>query len=143
MKTFAPRALHGGMLRDILADLAVTPAQVAKYLDVTERSVWRWLADENAPRSALLALWHLTPNGLQTVAVDVGNALAIERGLTNAHKSAHERETGRLARLVAIADTGAANDPLLDGPVPWHGPSIRVDCSDAPAVTADYLRRRN
>lgn len=119
MKTYAPKGLHGAMLRGLLDDLQATPAQVAKYLHVTERSVWRWLADDSAPYAALAALWFETDTGRRVVAVDVGNALTLERGLGNAHKAAHERESGRLARLVAISDTGAANDALMDGP---HGP---------------------
>lgn len=118
MKTYAPKGLHGAMLRDLLADLHATPAQAAKYLQVTERSVFRWLSDGSAPYAVLAALWHETPRGREAGALDVGNALVIERGLARATGAALAAETARLARLVAISETGAANDALVAGPWP-------------------------
>lgn len=116
-KTFAPLALD---LRAIMESLpGWTVPDVAKYLDVTERSVWRWLSDESAPRAALLALWHLTPHGLECVGVDYGNGVMYERGLSISLRKALDAETARLGRLLAISDTGAANDALMNGP---HGP---------------------
>jgi len=109
------------MLRDLLAELACTPAQAAKFLRVTERSVFRWLADDSAPFAVLAALWHETPTGRHTVHFDVGNEVAIYRGLAAARGDALAAESARLARLVAISDTGAANDPLLSGPVASGG----------------------
>ncbi|MFZ3220913.1 MAG: hypothetical protein WA174_12815 [Rhodoferax sp.] len=122
MKTFAPRGLWGGDLRGLLEDLPATPAQVAKFLHVTERSVWRWLADDSAPFAVLAALWHETPAGRYATACDVGNELALVRGLAAAHGDALAQESARLARLLAICDTGAANDPMGDAPPPGGGP---------------------
>ncbi|TAH10509.1 MAG: hypothetical protein EAZ11_12250 [Curvibacter sp.] len=116
LKTYAPKGLHGADLRGLLDDLQATPADAAKFLQVTERSVWRWLADGSAPFAALATLWHESPRGRETAAVDVGNALVAHRGLARAHQDAHARETQRLARLVQIGDFGAANDPLIEGP---------------------------
>lgn len=116
MKTYAPRGLHGAMLRDLMVDLQATPAEVAKHLHVTERSVWRWLADDSAPYAVLAALWHETPKGRETGALDVGNELVLHRGLARSAGDALANESARLARLVAISDTGAANDPLMTGP---------------------------
>ncbi len=133
LKTYAPKSLHGFMLRDLLADLQATPQDCAKFLRVTERTVFRWLAEENAPFAALAALWHETPKGRESAALDVGNALTVERGLANAAKSVLARESARLARLVAIADTGAANDPLMDGP---HGAQASPRRPVLPALTS-------
>jgi hypothetical protein len=120
VKTYAPKGLHGAMLRDLLAELACTPAQAAKFLRVTERSVFRWLADDSAPFAVLAALWHETPTGRHTVHFDVGNEVAVYRGLAAARGDALAAESARLARLVAISDTGAANDPFAVGPVGLH-----------------------
>lgn len=116
MKTYAPKGLWGGDLRRLLDDLHATPAMAAKFLQVTERSVWRWLADDSAPYAALAALWHETPTGRHQTALDVGNELVAVRGLSNAHQSELERTRAVLARLLSISDTGAANDPLATGP---------------------------
>ncbi len=116
MKTYAPKGLWGGDLRRLMSELHATPAEIAKHYRVTERSVWRWLAEDSAPYALLAALWHETPRGRETAHLDVGNALVIERGLSAANGAALARETARLARLVAISDTGAANDPMVNGP---------------------------
>lgn len=122
LKTYAPRHLHGAMLRGLLDDLQATPADAAKFLQVTERSVWRWLADGSAPFAALAALWHETPHGRHVTACDVGNEVAIYSGLAQAHESACNTKTLQLERLIAIGDFGCANDPLMDAPPPGGGP---------------------
>lgn len=116
MKTYAPKGLHGAQLREILADLHATPLEVARFLRVTERSVWRWLASDSAPFSVLAALWHETPAGRESAALDVGNEVVIQRGLARAHSDEVVRGAARLARLLAISDTGAANDAFMTGP---------------------------
>lgn len=122
MKTYAPKSLHGADLRGLMADLHASPVDLAKFLKVTERSVWRWLADGSAPFAVLAALWHETPRGRETVAYDVGNALNIERGLARSTGAALAAESAKLARVLAICETGAANDPLMSGPPPGGGP---------------------
>mgnify|MGYP000193316115 CR=1 FL=1 len=117
MKTYAPKGLHGAQLRDLMADLHASPVDLAKYLHVTERSVWRWLADGSAPFAVLACLWHESPSGREASHLDVGNALVIERGLARSLGDAMAQESARLARVLAISHTGAANEPLLDGPL--------------------------
>lgn len=117
MKTYAPQALRGEDLRGLLDDLHASPLQVSKFLKVTERSVWRWLADGTAPFAVLAALWHETPRGRESAACDVGNELVLQRTLARSGLAALDVETRRLARVLAISDTGAANDPLMTGPV--------------------------
>ena len=112
MKTYAPKGLKGSDLRGLLSELFCTPLEASKYLKVTERSVWRWLSDGNAPHAVLSALWHETPRGREASTLDVGNALNIERELARAYKAESERHQATIARLMAITDTGAANDPL-------------------------------
>lgn len=121
MKTYAPKSLRGSDLRAMLADLCATPAEIAKFLQVTERSVFRWLADESAPFAVLAALWHETPAGRHSTALDVGNELAIYYGLARSLEDKANHGERNLARVLAISDTGAANDPLLNGPLPLHG----------------------
>jgi hypothetical protein len=122
MKTYSPKYFPGTMLRELLDDLHATPAQVAKFLHVTERSVFRWLADGSAPYAVLACLWFESPRGREVVACDVGNLLTITRhGAQIAHGAA-DNAVRRLARVLAIADTGSANDPLIDGP--WSPPPV-------------------
>ena len=138
MKTFAPKGLHGGQLRGLMADLGATPADLAKFLRVTERSVWRWLADGSAPFAVLAALWHECPEGRHATALDVGNELAIYSGLARSRGDALAAESARLARVLSISHTGAANDPLCDGPA-QAGPApvyVRGQAQPLPAQLA-------
>jgi hypothetical protein len=114
MKTYAPKELRGDDLRGLLDDLAASPLQVSKFLKVTERSVWRWLADASAPFAVLAALWHETPHGRHVTALDVGNELVIVRGLAKSFESQATRQAAQLAKVLAISDTGAANSPIFD-----------------------------
>lgn len=118
MKTFVPRSLRGTDLRGLLLDLAMTPAEAAKFLQVTERSVFRWLAEDSAPFAVLGVLWHESAPGRHSVALDLGNELNIQRGLAGALEDKAARIERQLARVLATSDTGAANDPLLNGPLP-------------------------
>jgi len=52
-----------GNLPDLLADIGnPKPAAIAKALDVSERTVQRWMRT-GAPRTALLSLWWLSREG--------------------------------------------------------------------------------
>lgn len=116
MKSYAPKGLHSGMVRELMTDMGATPADLAKLLHVTERSVWRWLSDGSAPFAAVLALWHESPRGHYNMETDVGNHNNILRGLARAHEEACAKETARMARLLAVGEFGSANDPLMTGP---------------------------
>ncbi len=125
MKTYAPKTLSGADLRGLLDDLFASPLQISKFLRVTERSVWRWLADGSAPYAVLAALWHETAHGRDVTACDVGNELVLRRAGERIAKEYLSRSVGQLARVLAISDTGAANDPLLCGP--WAAHPVKVD----------------
>ncbi|MEO8119227.1 MAG: hypothetical protein ABI606_07890 [Rhodoferax sp.] len=131
MKTYAPKGLRGDDLRGLLFDLAATPAQVAGYLAVSERTVWRWLAEDTAPRAALCALWLETPHGRHVGALDVGNELVIVKGLSRSLAAQVDTAHDRLARVLAISDTGAANDALLTGP---YRQNTLVNVKSAPTL---------
>jgi hypothetical protein len=121
MKTYAPKHLTGSMLRELLDLHHATPAQAAKYLRVTERSVWRWLSDGSAPYAVLAALWLESPRGREVAALDVGNELVIVRGSARIAKDAQAVQSAQLARVLAISETGAANDPVMSGPFRAQG----------------------
>lgn len=116
MKTYAPKGLEGADLRGLLSELVCTPQEAAKFLHVTERSLWRWLADGSAPFAVLAALWHETARGREVTSCDVGNELVLTRSGKRIAQEGEAQSVTRLARLLAISDTGAANDALLQGP---------------------------
>lgn len=119
IRTLAPRGLA---LRDILADIpGATPVDVARFLDVSERTVWRWLSDDCAPRAALLALWFVTQQGQYEVSVHVGNEARLLHGMVRTAKDSAQAAQSRLVKALALADCGSANAPFYDGP-PGGGP---------------------
>lgn len=122
-KVMAPwRSLHGGMLRDLMASIGATVDDLSKVLDVNERTVRRWLSNDDAPRAVLMALWHESPEGRYATHLDIGNELTIYHGLAGAHERAAQDARAKLERLASIGDFGCANDPMMGAPPPGGGP---------------------
>lgn len=108
----APRQLP--TLDAMLSDLGRPPADVvARALGVTPRTVRRWLADGDAPRPVLLALFWESRFGRSQFAADAQNAAMWAR----AQVAGLEREKATLERRVAylegLACYGSANAPTL------------------------------
>jgi hypothetical protein len=99
-------------LAQILDDIGnPSPAAVAAALDVHPRTVSRWLAADDAPRVACLALWWLTRWGFSTMDAELWNTAQMafaERDAWRDEASGLHRE---LARVVAAGQFGCANDP--------------------------------
>lgn len=111
----APRSLP--VWQSILDDLGNPhPAAVAKVLGLGARTVYRYNRDGQAPRHVCLALFWLTRWGRSEVHCQAVN----DCQLATAHAAALEREVRRLrtelARVLAVADFGSANEPLQDQP---------------------------
>ena len=119
-KTFAPRYLN---LSDLLFSLGATPGDVAQYLGVTERSVYRWLSDGTAPRAVLLALWHVSPAGVQAVSVDAGNGAMYERGYVRSMEATTARLQAQAHRLELELDRATL---AAGGSVPSNCPIFRT-----------------
>lgn len=91
----------------------VKPKEVAKFLKVSESTVFRWLADESAPYSALAALWHETPYGRHVTALDVGNELQIYYSLCRCLEQDLIKAHLHIESLLSLNHYGSANDPVL------------------------------
>ena len=116
LPTISPRKIFTGDLRSYMDALMASAAQVAKHLDVSERSVLRWLAENSAPRPVLLALWYETPEGRAHVTGHSEFGMQTLRGLARSAQEASSVQAAQVARLLAISETGAANDALLLAP---------------------------
>jgi hypothetical protein len=98
----------------ILEDLAHPSAhQIGKVLGVGTRTVYRWNRTGHAPRSAALALFWLTRWGRSQVHTQATNDALMAVALARSLGDELELVRGQLARVLALADTGAANRPLL------------------------------
>lgn len=96
----------------LLADLGnPTTREVARALGVTERTVWRWLADGAAPRPATLALFWLTSWGWSCVESEARRAIDDARGYASALRTELDALRVELARVLSLGEFGSANSP--------------------------------
>lgn len=110
----APTALP--IWQTILDDLGQPhPRQVAKVLGVGVRTVYRWNRDGQAPRAATLALFWLTRWGQSMVHAQAVNDATTAVGLVDCLNREIKVLRVQLEHVLALADTGAANQPLIKG----------------------------
>ncbi len=82
------------------------PRELARALGVGERTVRRWISDDDAPRPALLALFWLTHWGSQWLDADAHNLL-----LHHMRASEHAaKEAERLRRDLALLQAHVSAD---------------------------------
>jgi len=110
-----PRALP--IWQTILEDLGHPhPQAVARFLGIGVRTVYRYNRDGQAPRTVCLALFWLTRWGHSEVHTQAVNACQIAVGLAQGLETEVRQLRDELARVLALSDTGAANEPLIRHP---------------------------
>lgn len=110
----APNKAGLPSFQTMLQDLPATPAQVARHLDLTPRTLQRYLAEAQAPRAVMLALFWETKWGRQWADAEAANwgALYFQRA------AIMERQNVALRRQITALETalaeshGAANSPV-------------------------------
>lgn len=108
----APRALP--IWETILEDLSrPPPARIARVLGVGLSTVYRWNQTGSAPRVAQLALYWLTRWGRSEIHAAAVNDATAAVGYANALDAEVRQLRRQLAHVMALADSGAANPPLL------------------------------
>lgn len=116
----------------ILDDIgAPTPAAIAVALGAPERSVRRWIATGAAPRPAMLALFWLTRWGMSIVDCEAGRLADLHAALARSRLAEADELRAVLAKVLRLADFGAANDPHAAAPID-QPPSPRVRASQRP-----------
>ena len=100
-----------------MEDLAYPPApRVARVLGMSERSVYRFNQVGDAPRVASLALFWLTRWGRSSVHSQATTDAIRACGYAESLRRDVARLEARIEHLLALANSGAANEPLLGGP---------------------------
>jgi hypothetical protein len=87
------------------------PRDLARALGVSERTAKGWIARDEAPTPALLALFWLTRWGQQAVDAEAHNATCMHATMVALLRGELAELNVRLQRLGRIADFGSANDP--------------------------------
>ncbi len=101
-------------LSHILEDLNhPDPAKVARFLGVSTRTVYRWTESDDAPKAARLALYWLTPYARACIFHDEQHRAALHAGLVRTLQDELQALKKEMARVLALADFGCANDVTL------------------------------
>lgn len=88
-----------------------SPKRVAKALGVNERTVYRWIAADAAPKPALYALFWLTHWGRNWIHTEAHNDAIMQAGIARCLREEVAKLTERLRVLGQTGDFGSANDP--------------------------------
>lgn len=87
------------------------PTELAKALGVGERTVRRWIAENEAPRPVLLALFWLSRWGMQWMDADLYNEAQLHFSMNRCQAAEMREMRKRMDRMARIGNFGAANDP--------------------------------
>ncbi|MFZ4289004.1 hypothetical protein [Variovorax sp. HJSM1_2] len=109
----APRDIFGPNVFRIFVKEFGGAKKVAKFLDVGERTVHRWLSEERVPRMAVLALYWETQYGRSMVHSDQVNEIRLmyRQICILQEQYAKARE---IVASVRKLHTGSANEPFVD-----------------------------
>lgn len=109
----APKPGQLQTIRQILEDIPTRDVRViSQHLGVTTRTMARWIADDDAPRAARLALFWETKYGLSVANCEAVNDARLYYGMAKGHESTIRDLRTRIAYLEAVGDFGAANMPV-------------------------------
>ena len=125
----------------VLVEHLERPASVlVDHLEVSRRTVQRWSVTDCAPRSVLLAIFWETRYGRSAVECRAVNDARHQAGLARCHLDTANARLRDLAHVLALADFGSANSPLLahGAPCPAH-----ALVSPTRARSAGILESRN
>lgn len=97
------------------------PRQLAKWLGLSERTVWNYQRKGEAPRAVMLALFWLTPWGYSQLDCDRETAIQVLQSLSESLRNENAGLRLRIARLEQTGDFGAANEPVH---APHYAPRV-------------------
>ena len=108
----APKKLPS--IEEMLLALGRPSAEIiGDVLDVSPRTVQRWLRAGIAPRPAALAIYWMTHHGRSEISNDMHNELMLLHGLVRAQRDEISRLQAEVEHLVTIGEFGAANEPVM------------------------------
>lgn len=105
----------------LLSDLG-DPSQraIARALGVCPRTVARWIAQDQAPRCAMLALFWVSRWGRDQIAGHAIEGARLAHAMNAALTAENHQLRRELARVLVVGDFGSANDPTLEN---LHAPA--------------------
>lgn len=97
----------------MLKDLPATQQEIARHLDLTERTVSTYLKHESAPRAVQLAVFWETRWGRSAADCEAANWGAVYYRKAMALERENERLRAQLATMEDLRNDGAANTPYF------------------------------
>lgn len=113
MKFLAPNKIRGPNLMRMFMQEMGNAKTVAKYLGVSERSIYFWAAGNPVPRAVVLALFWESKYGHSLIYTHLQNEVSLLHGQLRVFASQYQRAKDMVAGLRAL-HAGAANEPLFD-----------------------------
>jgi predicted DNA-binding transcriptional regulator AlpA len=144
-------------LKEMMQDcFNVTPQELAKALGVTERTVWRWLKNDSAPKAVLLSLFWLTRWGMSQTNAEVHNLASLHMSMSSALRSELGKAQqeikalqSQIEHLGRLGDFGSANDPAVGVTGPGPVDSLRLtfvgfeqECTPMHAARSQAIKAR-
>ena len=115
---------------------------LSRALGVSERTVYRWQATDDAPRPVLLSLYWLTQWGLSALDGHLVDTARLYCAYTAALRDENRALVAELDRVSAIAHWGSANDPTRHTRSSWRGVDVPLSMSPALDRVPHVGRRR-
>lgn len=109
----APKNVYGPDIFKMFVHELGGPKLVSKMLDVTERTVWRWLADGSVPKMAVRALYWETQYGRSMIDTHHHYEVVLLRGQIRCLEDQFDRASRVIAGL-KLMNFGTANEPYFD-----------------------------
>lgn len=110
----APRPASLPGITQLVQSLPATPRQVARHLDLADRTLQRYIATDSAPRAVMLALFWETRWGRETA----DNEAAVWSTIQYRRAEGLERQVAELRRQIGVLEGAqaegwtAANSPI-------------------------------
>ena len=108
----APKNIYGVNVFKMLTH-EITVKRAAKILDVTERTIWRWLAEGKVPKAAVLALFWESHYGQSLIETDQRNEIVILRTRIKMLEDQFIRAKDVITGM-RLLNYGTANEPFCD-----------------------------
>ena len=116
MLKLAPRSLPS--FNQLLPHIGSPNARIlARYLRVSERTIYHWKKTDKAPRAVCLALFWESSYGQQTIDCELFNAMQTHKMLSESLGRKVRNLEARIRYLEKNGLFGSANEPFLT-PVP-------------------------
>ncbi|MDL2337073.1 MAG: helix-turn-helix transcriptional regulator [Pseudomonadota bacterium] len=104
MLNLIPR--HTPPLSVLMDDLRIKPREMARVFGISERSIYRWMVKDQAPRVVMLSLFWISRWGRGLIAVEEENAARMYAGMASCLLSERRNGSRLFSMPIAAANSG-------------------------------------